>query len=333
MTAIELYRDGRIQDASAYLRQLGSRTRNPKESIRRMAQALKTAIVLLGRGESLQDALDFNWHTLGAEDLIRLRGNLQAAITANAQWLAASSAQRRKLPRGLSVRSAMLIRAAVFGAYAAGSRIAGSRKRLDKYDFPGWTVQRHRRQTITPKVIRRILDETAKDSSPAGVRDLAILSVLWHLGLRASELIGLQHSDYNDGVLVVKRSKNDSILRAEIANGARAHLDRWTEVRGPQPGPMFPRLLSDGTITSEPLYILSLTRILERRAKRAGCRTVFTCHDIRASVITRFLSRGQMSEAQALAGHANPATTLSYDTSGDERLQEILRGQDLPGWE
>jgi len=40
-----------------------------------------------------------------------------------------------------------------------------------------------------------------------------------------------------------------------------------------------------------------------------------------------------MSEAQALAGHANPATTLGYDTSGDERLQEILRGQDLPGWE
>jgi integrase len=63
-----------------------------------------------------------------------------------------------------------------------------------------------------------------------------------------------------------------------------------------------------------------------RRLKDAGLPTeVFTCHSIRATVITNLLDQGlALEDVQRLAGHADPRTTRLYDRSQKEVTRNIV---------
>ena len=68
-------------------------------------------------------------------------------------------------------------------------------------------------------------------------------------------------------------------------------------------------------------------RMIRRRAKAAGIKTLVGCHSFRATGITVYLENGgTLERAQAMANHESPRTTKLYDRTSDQiTLDEVER--------
>lgn len=155
----------------------------------------------------------------------------------------------------------------------------------------------------------------AADKTPAGVRDAAMLALLYACGLRRFELAALAVADYeaDRGELAVYSGKGNKDRLAYVTNGAKAALDRWLTVRGAQAGALFVPIRKDGKLADRPLTPHALWKVLGKRAAQAGVKTL-SPHDLRRTFISDLLDNGaDLSVVQQLAGHANIQTTQRYD--------------------
>ena len=156
------------------------------------------------------------------------------------------------------------------------------------------------------------------DRSTAGVRDAAILGLLYGLGLRRSELVRLDVVDFHpeDGVLTI-RGKGGQARSSHVVEGTRAVLERWLRARGIAAGPMFFPLTKAGHLVPKPLTCEGVAHILVKRAGTANVKR-FSCHDLRRSFVTNLLDAGaDLAVVQKLAGHRQIGTTAIYDKRGE----------------
>jgi site-specific recombinase XerD len=107
--------------------------------------------------------------------------------------------------------------------------------------------------------------------SPAGIRDAAMLAILYGTGLRRSELVGLNLDDYSqeDGILTVQ-GKGNTYRLAYAVGEAKAMLDRWMEERGHSDGPIFTSINKAGQLSFQRLDCAAVRFILLKRAEEAG---------------------------------------------------------------
>lgn len=146
---------------------------------------------------------------------------------------------------------------------------------------------------------------------PLGVRDAAIISLLYGCGLRRAELVALDIGDYNkeENELVV-RGKGNKQRVVPVGNAAPA-LEDWLRIRGHESGPMFRGLGNRnrrGRLTDQAVY-----NMLGKRAKMAGVEKV-SPHDFRRTYVGDLLDAGaDIVTVQKMAGHSDPATTSRYD--------------------
>ena len=92
-------------------------------------------------------------------------------------------------------------------------------------------------------------------------------------------------------------------------------------MRGTEPGPLFVPVDKAGRIALRRLTAESVFDRLQALAKRAGVQR-FSPHDMRRSFISDLLDNGaDLAVVQAMAGHANPATTAQYDRRGERAKQ------------
>lgn len=148
-------------------------------------------------------------------------------------------------------------------------------------------------------------------------RDVAIFRVIYHRGLRASEVGRLQLSDWN--------RERDRIMfrRLKGSNGGEYHLTSkevralkaWLKVRGPEPGPLF-RSRNGNGISQQMLDVL-----MKRYGKAAGippelCHT----HSLKHSCATHLLNRGEsIEDVQDHLGHASIGSTTHYAKYSSKR--------------
>jgi len=168
-----------------------------------------------------------------------------------------------------------------------------------------------------------LMQTTARDRTPAGVRDAAILAMLIATGMRRAELCALRTSDVDlqSGKLRVL-GKGDKERTVYLRNGALRYLRDWLAVRGDGPGPIFCRINKAGRIFPErALSTTAMHKIITKRAAEAGLSDI-SPHDFRRTYAGELLDAGQdIATVAALLGHASVQTTARYDRRG-ERAKE-----------
>jgi site-specific recombinase XerD len=167
----------------------------------------------------------------------------------------------------------------------------------------------------------------ADDLGPKGIRDSAMLAILYGTGLRRSELLALDIEDYSDGTLTV-RGKGNKTRLAYVVGEAMTMFARWLEMSsGLSADPMFVAIGKGGTVSKKRLDGRSLAVILEKRATEAGIPP-FSPHDLRRTTATHLLDKGiDIALVQRMLGHAHVSTTLLYDRRGESakhRAAELL---------
>jgi site-specific recombinase XerD len=149
-----------------------------------------------------------------------------------------------------------------------------------------------------------------------GLRDAAVMAILYACGLRRAELVGLDLADYDGRELRIRRGKGNKERLAPVATNAAVYLDAWLKVRGWQPGPLFyglGRNNDGGRLTTQTIYDL-----LQSRAAAAGIRPL-SPHDFRRTFVSLLLDAGEdIVTVQRLAGHASVETTARYDRRGED---------------
>lgn len=147
-----------------------------------------------------------------------------------------------------------------------------------------------------------------------GVRDRAILEVLYASGLRRSEVVRLQlpELDLNSGILTVRCGKGRKDRRVPLGERAGAWLNRYLiEVR--------PKLMvkfSEWTVFltdyGEPYEKNRLSDLVKRYLQRAGVEQG-SCHALRHACATHMLENGaDIRFIQVLLGHSQLSTTEIY---------------------
>ena len=150
-----------------------------------------------------------------------------------------------------------------------------------------------------------------------------MLAVLYGAGVRRAEAVALDVADYDpeSGALTIRRGKGNKARMMYATNGASEALGDWLVRRGSEPGPLFVPVDKAGRIVFRRLTPESVFDRLAHLARRAGV-TRFSPHDMRRSFISDLLDNGaDLAVVQAMAGHANPATTARYDRRGERAKQ------------
>lgn len=163
-----------------------------------------------------------------------------------------------------------------------------------------------------------------------GIRDRAILELLFSTGLRVSELVSLNRDQVNlekgEFGVIGKGGKARVVF---LSKRAKEWLRKYLETRTDPYRPLFIRYSgpkSKGGLTDEKLRlsVRSVERLIEKYRKKALLPFPIGPHAIRHSFATDLLSQGaDLRSVQEMLGHKNISTTQIYTHVTNTRLKEI----------
>jgi len=177
-----------------------------------------------------------------------------------------------------------------------------------------------------------LLINAASRRAPSGLRDRALIALLYWAQLRVGEALSLlpHHIDLEDlRVTVVGKGSRHRV--AAIHPAARPHLEAWSDRRRQlRLGAKSPYLCTISRGKSlrpgDPLNARDVRAMLRRRAETAGIDKRVHPHALRHSGAAALLRRGvNVRHIQTQLGHASLNTTATYldSISPDERAQAV----------
>ena len=180
------------------------------------------------------------------------------------------------------------------------------------------------------EVTKLLVAANAMQPPALSCRAVAMLEILYATGLRVSELVHLQVSQFRrqpDSILVVGKGGRERLVPLGLA--AKRAASDWLELRDATPGYllsdyMFPGVSStdDGVAMTRQQFSELLKTIAV--AAQIDPRRV-TPHKIRHSFATHMLNRGaDLRSLQTMLGHADIATTQIYTSSRPDRLAGLV---------
>lgn len=148
--------------------------------------------------------------------------------------------------------------------------------------------------------------------APTGLRNRAIIAVMYGAGLRLSEALALRPTDVNldAGSIRILHGKGDKARTVGIDDGALVHIARWMDTRKARgiKGRVLLCTLAGGELS--PRYVRAM---LSRAAERAGVDKRVHPHGLRHTHATELESSGfTVTEIQQQLGHTNLNTTAVY---------------------
>ncbi|WP_309068246.1 site-specific tyrosine recombinase XerD [Microbacterium sp.] len=179
-------------------------------------------------------------------------------------------------------------------------------------------------KALTIDQVERLLAAPAADE-PMGIRDRALLELLYATGARVSEAVSLDVDDLAYGDVLRLRGKGDKERIVPVGSFARAAVDAYlTRVR--------PSLAAKGRATARlflgargaPLSRQSAWLVIRAAAERAQITSEVSPHTLRHSFATHLLQGGaDVRVVQELLGHASVATTQIYTHVSVDTLRDV----------
>jgi len=191
-------------------------------------------------------------------------------------------------------------------------------------------------EVLTPDEMGVLLDALPKGKT--GVRDAALIVVLWRAGLRIAEALALELKDVDlaGGAITVLRGKGDKRRVAAIDPIAVRYLERWLAVRGEleidEPDiPLFCTTRRDGG-GIRPMRASAFRQTLARYAKRAGIAKRCHPHGLRHTMAFELaMENVPLPLIRAQLGHVDLTMTARYiDHLAPAALVKALRQREWP---
>ncbi len=248
-------------------------------------------------------------------------------VTAYERWLSAGDDEHPPLAAASVARAIVAVRN--LHAFALSEGITDTNPAVD--------VSPPRIGARLPKAlsideVQRLLDAPNRDT-PEGLRDAALLELLYGTGARVSEVVTLDVDDLtrvlaDEHLNLRLHGKGNKQRGVPLGSYARAAVDAWL-VRGR------PALAIKATAATPALLLnargnrlsrQSAWAILQQRAAQAGITTEISPHSLRHSFATHLLDGGaDVRVVQELLGHASVTTTQIYTMVSVDHLREVHR--------
>ncbi|MCF5173203.1 MULTISPECIES: site-specific integrase [Pseudomonas] len=198
---------------------------------------------------------------------------------------------------------------------------------------PGTRLSQGR--NLRRSLIREMMEVCAADPRPQGLRDAAVIGILYGSGMRKSESVNLDLAQINfeeRSLRVIGKGNKELIKYAP--DWAFAKLQAWLAFRREQlkegeqdDSFLFNRIRRGSHITRERITKHAIYYIARQRGEQVGVKIM--PHDFRRSFITRVIEEHDLSIAQKLAHHTNIQTTASYDVRDDNERRRAVDRFDL----
>jgi len=196
----------------------------------------------------------------------------------------------------------------------------------DRIELP----KTHRKEVtfLTPQELERLLTQpdTTKEQ---GLRDRAILELLFSSGLRVSELTKLNREHVNlktkEFMVRGKGQKDRPIFISEVA---ALWIEAYIKMRKDNLQPLFIRYSGNKNMTNDGNFMRLTPRSVQRMVKscalKAGITKKVSPHTLRHSFATDLLMNGaDLRSVQELLGHSNISTTQIYTHVTNPHLKNI----------
>lgn len=192
-----------------------------------------------------------------------------------------------------------------------------------------------------PRVPKYLNEDQVEDlvqvqdlNKKSGLRDKAILEMLFSTGLRISELINLNVGDFNEKVLERREfsviGKGRKVRTVYLSKGAVKCIKQYLATRRDDFEPLFIRysgkLMDDNDDKGESLRLTprSVQRMIKKYALMAGLPVNVTPHVLRHSFATDLLIAGaDLRSVQELLGHSDVSTTQIYTHITNKQLRDV----------
>ncbi len=256
--------------------------------------------------------------TRGIDDVAAVE---TADITDFLAGLREGDSEHAALSAGSAARTVVAVRG--FHQFAVREQLTG--------DNPAATVKPPGAARRLPKAlplaqIEAILEASGGDGTALALRDRALLEVLYGVGARISETVGLDLDDLNLAESVVRLNGKGGRSRiVPVGSYARDACDHYlVRVR--------PQLVTVGKGTAAVflnarggrLSRQSAWAVLGKAAQRAGITSAVSPHTLRHSFATHLLDGGaDVRVVQELLGHASVTTTQIYTLVTVDKLREV----------
>jgi integrase/recombinase XerC len=180
---------------------------------------------------------------------------------------------------------------------------------------------------IDPEAFKQVLSAIDR-TSLKGIRDYALLMLLWSNALRRSEVSKANIGDFNQKsktLQIYGKGKGNDAETVSLGSGTVNAIEAWLEARG-ETNPDKALFCSvnigyrDGRLSTQAIY-----DVVKSRCKDAGISKVMSPHRIRHSSITAALEAtgGDVRRVQKLSRHSSLNTLLIYDDNRKNHQGEV----------
>lgn len=187
-------------------------------------------------------------------------------------------------------------------------------------------VEKKPPHTLTMEQVNGLLEQPSKESKK-GIRDKAMLELLYATGIRVTELISIKFEDVNLKSKYIRCCNSNKERVVPFGNMAKLALEAYfVKVRTELLGKVESNICFTN-LSGEPMSRQGFWKIIKSYGKAAGIQSEITPQILRHSFAVHMMENGaDIHSVQELLGHSDIATTQVYMQTRKGKIRDVYEG-------